>query len=218
MRIPIRSESDAFGVAYGLALVGGLSLLVGAIVDAVAGVALFALIAMGWLVRQLMRERPTRLRDAAVNGHRAGAAHRTLVVANEGLTGDASLDHLQRRTGQDTVIEVLAPVLQSRTHFVTTDIDHETQAAQQRLRETLTWARRHGLAATGHVGDPIDPYAGLADELRRYDIDEVIIVNHRPDHANWVEQGMLERLRAELDVPVGLVVVDRERELAAVVR
>jgi hypothetical protein len=217
MRVPVRSESDAFHAAWGLAAVVGLSLLVGAFLDPVAGVVLFALIALAWLTRQLTREPPTRLRDAAEHGHRAAAAHRCLVVASEAPAGDALFDEL-RRTGGDCVIEVLAPVLQSRTHFVTTDIDHETEAARQRLRETLGWAREHGLLATGHVGDPIDPYAGLADELRRYDVDEVIIVTHPPEHANWVEQGMLERLRAELDVPVGLVVVDREHQLAAVVR
>jgi hypothetical protein len=218
MRIPVRSESDAFRVACGLAVVGGLSLLVGALIDPVAGVVLFAVIALAWLARQLTREGPTRLRDAAMDGHSAAAAHRILVVANEALTGDALLDQLRGRTGRAPVIEVLAPVLQSRTHFVTTDIDRETEAARRRLRETLAWAREHGLTATGHVGDPIDPYAGLADELRRYDVDEVIIVAHPPEHANWVEQGMLERLRAELDVPVGLVVVDRDSDLAAVVR
>jgi hypothetical protein len=217
MRSPVRSESDAFRAAWGLAVAVGLALLVGAFLDPVAGIVLFALIALAWLVRQLTREHPTRLRDAAIDGHSAAAPHRILVVANEAPAGDALLDEL-RRTGQDTVIEVLAPVLQSRTHFVYTDIDRETEAARRRLRETLAWASEHGLKATGHVGDPIDPYAGLADELRRYDVDEVIIVTHPPENANWVEQGMLERLRSELDVPVELVVVDREHQLAAVVR
>jgi hypothetical protein len=217
MRVPVRSESDALHAAWGLAAAVGLSLLVGAFLSPLAGVVLFALIALAWLTHQLTREHPTRLRDAAMDGHRAAAPHRILVVASEAPAGDALLDEL-RRTGQDCVIEVLAPVLQSRTHFVTTDIDHETEAARQRLRETLDWARVRGLRTTGHVGDPIDPYAGLADELRRYDVDEVIIVTHPPEHANWVEQGMLERLRSELDVPVGLVVVDREHQLAAIVR
>jgi hypothetical protein len=216
MRSPVRSESDAFRAAWGLAAAVGLALLVGAVLDPVAGVALFTLIALAWLLHQLTREQPTRLRDAAIDGHRAAAPHRILVVAAE-APADALLDEL-RRSGRDTVVEVLAPVLQSRTHFVYTDIDRETEAARQRLREMLAWAREHGIKATGHVGDPIDPYAGLADELRRYDVDEVIIVTHPPERANWVEQGMLDRLRSELDVPVELVVVDREHQLAAIVR
>lgn len=217
MRIPVRSESDAFSAAWGLAAAVGVSLLLGMLIDPLAGVALFVLIAAAWLVRQSTREHPTRLRDAAMDGHRTASAHRILVVASEAPAGDALLDEL-RRGGRECVLDVLAPVLQSKTHFVTTDIDRETEAARQRLSETLAWARDHGLMATGRVGDPIDPYASLADELLRYDVDEVIIITHPPEHANWVEQGMLQRVRAELDVPVGLVVVDREHELAAVVR
>lgn len=217
MRSPVKSESDAFRAAWGLAAAVGVSLLAGALVAPVAGVVLFVLIAGAWLIHQLTLEHPTRLRDAALDVHRTAAAHRILVVASEAPAGDALRDEL-RRGGRDCVIEVLAPVLQSRTHFVYTDIDHETEAARRRLRETLAWAREHGLRATGHVGDPVDPYAALADELLRYDVDEVIIITHPPERANWVEQGMLQRLRSELDVPVGLVVVDREHQLAAILR
>jgi hypothetical protein len=38
----------------------------------------------------------------------------------------------------------------------------------------------------------------------------VIISTHPPGRSNWLETGIVERLRDELDVPVTHVVVDLE--------
>jgi GABA permease len=209
MRLPIKSEPDAFRFVWGLAFVVGVCLLVGYLAGAVAGIALFTAVALGGLAWAIKRgERPTRLSDAELAGHRAGAGHRILVVANEALTGDALRDEILLRRERQPVLDVLAPVLQSRTHFVTTDIDRETEDARRRLRETLAWARAHGFEATGEVGDPVDPLAGLADELRRYDVDEVIIATHPPERANWVEGALVTALRTQLNAPLTHVVID----------
>jgi hypothetical protein len=210
MRLPIpQSEPDAFRLVYGLAFVVGICLLVGYLAGAIAGIALFTAIALGGFAWAAKRgERPTRLHEAELAGHRAGAGHRILVVANEALTGDALRDEILLRRERHPVLDVLAPVLQSRTHYVTTDIDRETEDARRRLRETLAWARTHGFEATGEVGDPIDPLAGLADELRRYDVDEVIIATHRPERANWVEAALVTALRTQLNAPLTHIVID----------
>ncbi len=114
------------------------------------------------------------------------------------------------RTQPRPTLEVHAPVLQSRTHFVTTDIDRETDQARRRLQTILLVARREGIVADGHVGDPIDPVAGVEDELRRHPADEVILTMHR-DAISWVEVELLERLPAELNKPVAQVVVEDKR-------
>ena len=62
------------------------------------------------------------------------------------------------------------------------------------------------------MGDPNAPFASIEDELRRYGADEVILAMHPAERRNWLEAGMLERLRAELDIPVTEVVVDAERQ------
>ena len=64
---------------------------------------------------------------------------------------------------------LVAPVLVSRTHFVTTDVDREMDQARERLSLTLDWARTHGLSARGHIGDPMHPDAQKAfQKLARY--------------------------------------------------
>jgi hypothetical protein len=40
------------------------------------------------------------------------------------------------------------------------------------------------------VGDPIDPIAGVEDELRRHRPDEVIITTHAAGSVSWVESEL----------------------------
>jgi hypothetical protein len=130
-----------------------------------------------------------------------------LLIATDTPTPEQLRSEIFGRTQSRPMLEVHAPVLQSRTHFVTTDVDRETDEARRRLHTILLAARREGLVAEGHVGDPIDPVAGVEDELRRHRADEVILTTHR-DASSWIEAQLLERLPAELDKPVARVVVD----------
>lgn len=211
MRAPVRSEQDAFRLVFLLALVACISLLVGYLIDPLVGVvpiALLALFALAWELTSTDPQRGSRLRDAAQSGHGAASEHRILLIADQVPSGPAVRDAILGRHGNERpVLEVLAPVLQSRTHLVTTDIDRETEQARRRLSETLRWARGQGLEAAGAIGDAIDPLAGIADELRRFDVDEVVILTGQHHHANWLENGMLAHLGDELTVPVTHVVM-----------
>lgn len=215
MRLPVRSEPDAFLLTCAFAVLVGVSVLIGYLTSPLAGIIVFVVVALGALAWDFFSGEPSpRLRDAQQEGHERAAdgPHRILVVAGEPLSGDELRDEILRRGdgGGRPVLEVLAPVLESRSHFVTTDIDQEREAARERLRETLAWAHDHGLRAHGEVGDPIDPLAGLQDELRRYDIDEVLFVTGQSEQESWIEAGLLERTRRELEIPVSHVVIDRE--------
>jgi hypothetical protein len=97
--------------------------------------------------------------EAAQVGHEhtiADGRRRILLIAGEVVSGDALSEQLESQSPRP-VLDVVAPVLQSRTHFVTTDIDQETNAARQRLAQTLRWAAEHEIDATGVIGDPIAP-------------------------------------------------------------
>ena len=112
---------------------------------------------------------------------------------------------------------VVAPVLVSRTQFVTTDVDGEIDRARARLALTLDWARTHGLPARGHIGDPMHPLLAVEDDLRRFGPDEVIVATHPAESTNWQEAGLMGRLRSELDVPVTQVVVDHAHRQVEIV-
>jgi len=212
MRPPIESESEAFHSVVVGALVAGVCFAIGYLTEPLVGVLLACAALLALLARSLHRDRPgSSLHEAEADGNRHREAPRVLLIATETPSPEQLRSEILRRRPGSPTLEVHAPVLQSRTHFVTTDIDRETDQARRRLRTILLAARRAGLVADGHVGDPIDPVAGIEDELRRHPADEVILTTHA-DAISWVEAELLERLPAELDKPVTRVVVDEGSE------
>jgi hypothetical protein len=75
------------------------------------------------------------------------------------------------------------------------------------LAGAFAWAEAEGVAVTGKVGDANAALGAIEDELRRYGADEVIISTYPPGESNWLETGIVERLRDELDIPVTHVVM-----------
>jgi GABA permease len=70
-----------------------------------------------------------------------------------------------------------------------------------------------GLRARAEVGD-CDPNVAMEDALREFGADEVIISTHPPDRSRWLERGVVERAREEVELPVTHVVVDLDAEAA----
>ena len=215
MRNPVRSEADAFHIVFGSAAVIGASVLLGALTVPVAGVALFAGAVVGVLFWELRTKDPDRrrpLREAAASGARFGRGdrRRVLVVANRTLPGAALREELLRRAADGAELRIVAPILASRAHYVASDIDSELPEARSRLTEALAWAATEGVDASGVVGDPNVALAAIEDELRLSGADEVIVSTHPPGQSNWLETGIVERLRDELDIPVTHLVVHLE--------
>lgn len=213
MRLLIRSESEAFRLTVALVVVAGVSIVVGYLLSPVAGIALFVLIvllALMWDLASIRSER-SALADAALAGHEH-AAHeapvRILLIAGETVSGATLSEQIIRGRAPHPVLDVVAPVLQSKTHFVTTDIDRETAVARRRLARTLRWAADHEIPATGVVGDPVAPFAAIEDQLRRYDFDEVILATHPDEQSNWLERAILGRASEQLSLPVTHIVID----------
>lgn len=213
MRTPVRSETEAFRLAIATVLVVGAAVLVGWLVEPLAGVALLVLAVAVAAVAYLRAADPDRrspLRAAAQAPHPHGAppgGRHVLVIANEALAGEELRGRIVGEEPERVEVDVLAPVLTSRMHYGVTDIDRELEQARARLRRSLAWARDHGIEARGEVGDP-SASSAIEDELRDFGADEVIVVTGPHDRETWQEHGELNRLRGELDIPVSHVVVD----------
>jgi hypothetical protein len=93
---------------------------------------------------------------------------------------------------------------------VASDVDAEVREARLRLDEALAWARAEGMDVIGRVGDPNIALGAIEDELRLTGADEVIISTLPRGQSNWLETGIVERLREDLDIPVTHTVVDLE--------
>jgi hypothetical protein len=215
VRLPVRSETDAFRIAYGYALVTGLSILVGYLLAPLWGIGLFLLAALAALLWDLGSDDPERRSELAVAAEATPPApnrRRVLVVANEALGGSVLREEILGRREPRPELHVVAPVLPPRSHYAVSDIDEEREEARRRLDATLAWAAEQGYEADGQIGDLNDPLAAIGDELRLLGADEVVIATHPPERANWLESGIFEHLRKELDLPVTHVVIDREHD------
>jgi hypothetical protein len=212
MRIPFKTESDAFRVAVVLGVAVGASVLVGWLTSQAYGVVFFAAsIAAGVTFELAGREtdRRSALQEAADAPHphgASGAKRHILVVANETLAGEELRRELAAAGQAGVELDVLAPVLASRSHYWASDLDHERAEARERLDASLAWAAAQGFPAKGEVGDP-DPLVAIEDELRDFGADEVIIATHAREHTSWLANRMLGHLARELDVPVREIVV-----------
>lgn len=216
MRIPIRSEREAFRLTIAAVVVVAAAVLIGWLTEALVGAAVLALALAVAVIAYLRAADPDRhapLRRAAHQAHPHGASageRHLLVIANETLSGDELRERILAVDGERTEIDILAPVLTSQLHYGVSDIDRELGLARTRLEHSLAWAREQGIVARGEVGDP-SPTTAIEDELRDFGADEVIVVTHPAERETWQERGELERLRRELDVPVSHVVVGKAR-------
>jgi len=218
VRNPVRSETDAFYISIGCAVVVAASVALGSLVEPALGVALLAVALAGALAWGLSTDDPGRRRPLREAAAQAPLRHtlsgpRVLVVANRTLHGEELRSELRRHVGSAAELHIVAPILCSRAHYLASDVDAELTEARDRLATALAWAEAEGVDVTGTVGDPNAALGAIEDELRRYGADEVVISTYPPGRSNWLETGVVERLREELDVPVTHVVV--QPELAA---
>ncbi|MDP9346413.1 MAG: hypothetical protein M3P44_11980 [Actinomycetota bacterium] len=219
MRFPFKTETDAFRVAVALGLVAGASLLVGLLASRAYGVVLFAAgIAAGITFELAGREtgRGSALQEAADAPHLHGASGGTrhvLVVTSVKLAGEELRRELAAG-GAGVELDVLAPILASRSHYWASDLDREREEARERLEASLAWAAEQGFAAKGEVGDA-DPLLAIEDELRDFGADEVIVVTHSGERTSWLANRMLGHLARELDVPVREIALGGEQDRSA---
>ena len=192
-------------------MLAGASLFVGLLASRAYGVVVFAAgLAAGITFEFAGREtdRRSALREAADAPHLHGASGGTrhiLVVASVTLGGEELRRELEAG-GAGVELDVLAPILASRSHYWASDVDREREEAHERLEASLAWAAEQGFAAKGEVGDP-DPLVAIEDELRDFGADEVIIVTHPGERVSWLANRMLSHLARELDVPVRQIAV-----------
>lgn len=216
MRVPFKTETDAFRVATVLGLLAGVSILVGWLASRAYGVVFFAAGIAAGVTFELAGREPdggAALREAAHALHRHGAVGGTrhiLVVAGVKLEGDELRRELAAAGGVGVELDVLAPIVASRSHYWASDVDRERGAARERLEASLAWAAEQGFAARGEVGDP-DPLVAIEDELRDFGADEVVIAVHPRERMSWLARRMLGHLARELDVPVREIVVGEDQ-------
>jgi GABA permease len=208
MHNPLRSEADAFKwvVVIGFAAVSVivLTLLTRPVVGVIWAAALIGFGA-GVAYRGARGSLP---RSVAVTRGGDGK-FRLLVIANETVQGEALLAEIRERCRERKCeILVVTPALPtSRAAHWASDSDEATELARQRMELSLIAIGELGLKAKGEIGDA-DPNLAIEDALRVFSADEIVISTHPPQRSRWLEHGVVDRAREQIDLPIGHVVVD----------
>lgn len=209
MHSPLRSESDFFEgvVACGAAAV--IVVLVALLIDTVAAAIVGAAL-LGVGVGLLWQRSRGTITDQIDVASRSDGVHRVLVVANETIEGDALLAEIANRTAGRREVEILlvCPALAgSRLQHLASDIDGPRADAEARLKRTLAALRSVRPATAGVVGDD-DPLTAVRDALATFAANELIVSTHSPEHSRWLERGVIEQIRREIELPLTHVVVE----------
>lgn len=215
MHNPLRSEADAFRwvvvIGAGAVSVIGLTLLTRPVIGVVWAAAL-----LGFGAGVAYRNSRGSLPRNVVLTRGGDGRRRLLVVANETVGGEALLEEIRNRCrGRDSEILVVTPALAaSRAAHWASDVDEAMELARQRMELSLIAIDELGIKAKGEVGDS-DPNVAIEDALRVFPADEIVISTHPPHRSRWLEHGVVERAREEIDLPIIHVVVDLSAERVA---
>ncbi|MEK6278039.1 MAG: hypothetical protein AABM29_08505 [Actinomycetota bacterium] len=208
----MRSEADAFRwvvvIGLGAASVVALTL----ITRPAIGVA-WAAALIGFGVGLAWRSSRGSLPHSVAVSRGGDDKYRMLVVANQTVGGRALLAEIENRArGRRNEILVVTPALTgSRAEHWASDVDEAMELARQRMELSLLAIQESGLRARGQVGDS-EPNVAIEDALREFPADEIIISTHPPERSRWLEQGVVERARDDIELPVTHVIVDLEAE------
>lgn len=132
-----------------------------------------------------------------------------LIVANQTLASPSLTAAVDERIRSGAVtFHVVVPATPV-AHGLTWDEGESFRAAHERLEAILARLRSLGVRATGEVGSP-DPIDAVHDALRDRTVDEVVLSTLPPGISRWLRQDVPSRLRDAIDVPLHVVVGDRE--------
>jgi hypothetical protein len=133
-----------------------------------------------------------------------------LVVANETIAGEALLERIRARAGEDDVrFTVIAPISDPREGYAVYE-DTRRAAARRRMEKCIRGLREAGVAVHGLVVDE-DPVRAVRDALETLEppVDEIIVSTHPEAKSGWRRRHVVEEIRrAAGDIPVDHVTVD----------
>ncbi len=139
---------------------------------------------------------PVRIEDDAI---RWDVTH-TLVVATQTVAGADLVAHLKRKAAERP----------HRYTFISPPSGKlSREQVCERLARTLAELYRSEIDATGQPMSPA-PLAAIQNAIEHYRIDEVLISTLAGEQSKWLEEGLIDEVRAMTDKPVEHVEAGRE--------
>jgi hypothetical protein len=127
-------------------------------------------------------------------------ARKILALAAEPISGEA-LKSALGNGAEEAEVMVVAPALDSRMRFWTSDSDEAIARAEEVQQESVERLEEDGVRATGESGES-DPLLALQDALATFPAEEIVIFRHGEEGQNWAEEDLVEQARERFSVPV----------------
>ena len=130
-----------------------------------------------------------------------------LALVAEPISAGALRSAVGKETAEDAEVLVVAPALNSKIKFFTSDTDEAIERAEAVQEETVERLDEGGIDAAGDTGEE-DPLLALQDALTTFDADEIVLFTHAGGTRNWLEEGVVEQAKERFEAPVTHLVVE----------
>src|SRR3954466_15859242 len=130
-----------------------------------------------------------------------------IAVVAEPISGQALKSAVGADAAEEAEVLVVAPALNSRFKFLTSDPDEAIARAEAVQEETVERLDEEGIDAAGDTGES-DPLLALQDALTTYEADEILLFTHAGGDQNWLEEGLVDEAKGRFSVPVRHLVVE----------
>jgi hypothetical protein len=134
-------------------------------------------------------------------------AKKILALVSEPVSGEALKNAVGRERAEAAEVLVVAPALNTRRHFLLSDVDGAIERAEEVQAETVERMEEEGVDAAGDTGES-DPLLAIQDALQTFPADEIVLFTHPSGKQNWLEEGVVDEARARFGRPVEHIVVE----------
>jgi hypothetical protein len=135
------------------------------------------------------------------------SAKRVLVVATAPVEASELRQCVRDHVGPDAEVRVVAPASNvSPLKWLANDEDEARDEAAEIAEQAEQAVEPEAASVEAEVGDS-DPVQAIEDALRIFPAEEVLVVTHRGDDANWLEQDAAEEASERFGVPLTQLVV-----------
>lgn len=159
-----------------------------------------------------------RVAATEVTGVTRHEIQRLLVVADAGI---AEVDELppQLRGLLDAAddVYVVTPSLPGRLAWLAAQLNASRHAADERLDDLLGQMSELGVHASGITGDD-STMTALEDAVAKFSPDHILLALRSPDHSNWQEHGLIERVHKRFGLPLTTFSLDPDGHVATAPR
>jgi hypothetical protein len=153
----------------------------------------------GWLrrnvvdrIRDVAGERPVE--HVVVDLTAESGQQNVLVIANETVLGRELLDKVRERAQRGPASFLIISPQSDPSEGAHPD-------AERRLKLAVAELRAEGLDVHGQVAHP-DPFAAAQEAMQEERVDDIIVSTFGPEKSGWLRRDLVERLRAETNLPV----------------